>query len=409
MRIIFFSDTHIGSNPDSPVNQKTGLPGRVQDGLDMLDTMIEFAEKESIDLAIFTGDAFHIHNPSATYLNAFSKRINALRRICPVLMVEGNHDIVKLHDKPSSLEIYNSLDVEGTVTSSTYSVYEIETKSGMVQVATLPYPTPTTALLTEKEDASQIGYAMRRFLKAKIKEMAAQIDPAYPAILAGHLTVDGTVYQGSTDNGSNFKDLSVPLDYLTDSVWDYVGLGHIHKYQMLNEHPPVVYAGSLDRITFNDENDEKGFVLVEIVDGKTEWEFIAIEARTYKTIETTIDEDDDDPTATVLEDIAQTDLEGAVVRLIVHISRDQQPLLDMNKIHRVLDEDDVYWQPVEHIDVIRRIETRLPESVFNATIPPRDLLKTYLTEIGGFDGKELKKLMSLADGIMSEVDAELEH
>ena len=374
----------------------------------MLDTMIEFAEKESIDLAIFTGDAFHIHNPSATYLNAFSKRINALRRICPVLMVEGNHDIVKLHDKPSSLEIYNSLDVEGTVTSSTYGVYEIETKSGMVQVATLPYPTPTTALLTEKEDSSQIGYAMRRFLKAKIKELAAQIDPTYPAILAGHLTVEGTVYQGSTDNGLNFKDLSVPLDYLTDDVWDYVGLGHIHKYQMLNEHPPVVYAGSLDRITFNDEDDEKGFILVEIVDGKTDWEFISIEARTYKTIETVIDEEDDDPTATVLEDIAQTDLEGAVVRLIVHITQDQRPLLDMNAIHRTLDEECIYWKPVEHIDVIRPHETRIPENIFNSSIPPRELLQTYLTEVGGHKGKELKILMHMANQIMDEVDAELE-
>ena len=43
---------------------------------------------------------------------------------------------------------------------------------------------------------------------------------------------------------------------------DYVALGHIHKHQCLtavNQHPPVVYPGSIERIDFGEFGNSRPF------------------------------------------------------------------------------------------------------------------------------------------------------
>ena len=44
--------------------------------------------------------------------------------------------------------------------------------------------------------------------------------------------------------------------------FDYVALGHIHKHQVIGQNPHVVYSGSIQRIDFGEENDEKGFCVL---------------------------------------------------------------------------------------------------------------------------------------------------
>ena len=54
---------------------------------------------------------------------------------------------------------------------------------------------------------------------------------------------------------------------VANPAFDYVALGHIHKGQILGEYPPAVYPGSFYRLDFGDENDAKGFYLIEIQPG----------------------------------------------------------------------------------------------------------------------------------------------
>jgi len=51
---------------------------------------------------------------------------------------------------------------------------------------------------------------------------------------------------------------------VANPAFDYIALGHIHRHQVLSQNPPVVYSGSLERLDFSEEEDDKGFYLVEI-------------------------------------------------------------------------------------------------------------------------------------------------
>lgn len=118
---------------------------------------------------------------------------------------------------------------------------------------------------------------------------------------------------------------------VANPAFDYVALGHIHKRQELRDAaaggPPVVYAGSLERVDFGEEKDEKGFYVVEISDGPdpagrtVSYRFHPVRARRFRTVSVKLTGEELDPTATVLEAVtkAQRDVSDAIVRLTIEL------------------------------------------------------------------------------------------
>jgi exonuclease SbcD len=122
---------------------------------------------------------------------------------------------------------------------------------------------------------------------------------------------------------------------------DYVALGHIHRFQDRNKgaSPPVVYSSSLERITFKEWDDRKGFVLVEIDtrggEKQTAYTFVDTPARAFIPIAVDAREAPD-PTETILAAIARHDLTDSVVRVRYHIEESQTPLIDVHRIRDAL-------------------------------------------------------------------------
>jgi exonuclease SbcD len=134
----------------------------------------------------------------------------------------------------------------------------------------------------------------------------------------------------------------VPLAAVADPRWDYVALGHIHRFQNLTAGqvgvPPVVYSGSIERIDFGEEADTKGFCWVELARGATRWDFVTFDAiseaedpeyrpRRFVTLKANLT-DSDDPTQDVIRLMARYDLRAAVVRLILDLSPETDALLN---------------------------------------------------------------------------------
>ena len=75
MKLVHFSDVHIGVENFSRIDPDTGLSSRLMDFLGTLDEVIDYCIDSNVDLAIFAGDAYKSRNPSQTHQREFAKRI----------------------------------------------------------------------------------------------------------------------------------------------------------------------------------------------------------------------------------------------------------------------------------------------------------------------------------------------
>lgn len=412
LRFIHTADLHLGVDAIGPIDPDTQMNGRVMDYLDTLDSIIDFAEQERVHLALFSGDAFHRSIPNPAYVNAFGQRITRLKQLCPVVLLVGNHDMMKT-DRSSMLQAFSTLKVDRVVVGDRPNLHIVKTQGGDVQVGTVPYPT-RHGIHAERHP----GVSAKELIQAKtsriINKMAEQLDDSMPAILMGHFTVSGCLF-GAERGFADLEESEVNSADVLDPVWDYVALGHIHAFQDLRDAlaesgedpeivkacPPVVYSGSVERVSFNEEHDKKGFVLGEVVPGHAEYEFIEVDARPYKTLEIVIDSDN--PTSQVLNLIRRSKLTQHVVRVVIKIEDDMVHSLNVPRIQQALDNTGMYCLSSFNVVPIRHNAERAHSKDFNITMPRDDLLRKYF-KLYHIKPENLGPVMKLAKEIMHEAD-----
>lgn len=384
IRVLHFADVHIGMENYGKTDPGSGLSSRVVDFLRRMDEMVEYARDNDVDLVIFAGDAFKTRSPNPTFQREFAWRIQDLAELAPVVMLVGNHDLPPNALKASSIEIYDTLSVPNVKIAHDYEVFEVETKRGRVVVGTAPYPIRARLM----QDVDTTGRTIRDTdklleetlgnLLMKLATDADELAGDDPRILTGHFTVHGAIL-GSERQVMLGRDVLISLNLLADNRWDYVALGHIHKYQNLtrkqDDKPDVVYSGSIERIDFGEEMDSKGFCWLELSRGNTTYDFIRVMARPMVTLR--IDcRKETYPTRAVTKVIRENKLENAIVRLIVELTPETNASLKDSFLRRELLDAGVF-----HIAGIKRNIER-PERARLGTNPEglshEELLDKYL-------------------------------
>lgn len=343
LRVLHFADLHIGMENYGRLDPQTGISSRIGDFLARLDEVAAYARDQEADLVVFAGDAFKTRDPDPTQQREFARRIKALAEQVPVLLLVGNHDVPGIAARATSIDIFSTLEVANVIVGRTPGARVVDTRRGPVYLAWMPFPVRSRLLARDEHRAASIEDLDRALegividtLGQFAREAAAH---AMPRLLAGHFSVGGATF-GSERSVMVGRDLVVPKSALADPAWDYVALGHIHKHQNLTAGeagavPPVVYAGSLERIDFGEEVEPKGFCWVELARGATRWSFVRVQARPFHTLRVDVRQAED-PTAEVLARIAARSLTGAVVRMVVQLDEGQEPLLRRREIEQAL-------------------------------------------------------------------------
>ncbi len=385
MKILHFADLHLGVETYGRTDPATGLSTRLLDFLASLDKVVDFAIDNKVDLVIFCGDAYKTREPTQTQQREFARRINRLSaNDIPIFLLIGNHDLPNAIGRATSTEIFDTLAVRNVYVSNRPDIYNIPTHGGTVQVASLPWLRRSVLLSREETknlDFEQMKERLQQALTEAIELHVSKLDPSLPAILAAHVWVAGSQV-GTEKQMTIGQEHVLLLSTVANPAFDYIALGHIHRHQVLSESPPVVYAGSLSRLDFSDEEDEKGFYLVEIAPDKAggqrqvSFEFYPVEGRRFLTIEAALDAQDTDPTTTVLGAIAkQADkIKDSIVRLNIVLPSSLAGQLRDADIRAALEE--AHFATVAR-ETVREARLRLGQ--FTAEeITPLDALKKYL-------------------------------
>ena len=385
MKILHFADLHLGVESYGRINPETGLSTRLEDFLNALDQVVNYALENKVDLALFCGDAYKSREPTQTQQREFAKRINRLATSgIPVFLLIGNHDLPNAIGRATTTEIFDTLAVKNVYVSNRPDIYRIPTNNGTVQIVSLPW-LRRSGLLSREETKNltfeQINQRLQQILTNVITASIPKLDPELPAILAAHVWVSGARV-GSESSMTIGQEHVLLVSNITHPAFDYIALGHIHKHQVLSNSPPVVYAGSVERLDFSEEEDDKGFYLVEIEPDresgkrKVSFDFHPLSGRRFLTIDVNIEPPDTDPTSTVLKAIAeQAEKVGdSIVRLNISLPAEVEGQLRDNDIRNAVKE-------AHHFTIAKDIkrETRLRLGQWTAEeITPLDALKTYL-------------------------------
>jgi exonuclease SbcD len=407
IKVVHFADLHLGVENYGRTDPTTGLSSRLTDFLRSFDQVVEYAldEANAVDLVVFAGDAFRTRDPSPTYQRAFARRMRRLSEGgLPVVLIAGNHDLPTAANRAHAVEIFDTLSVSHVHVSSAPEWFRIETDSGPVQVVTLPWVTRSSLLARDEyknrslEEINEL--IVERLIQIVEGEggLIGQLDRAVPTLLVAHGTVQGAVY-GSERSVMLGNDVLLPPSLVRHPSWDYVALGHIHKHQVLHESPPVVYAGSLERIDFGEEKEAKGFVVAEVERGNARYEFHPVDARSLVTVR--VKANGDDPTAQVLAAIADHDVTDAVVRVIVHMAADKEPLLRVGEVRRAL--AGAFYVAAVIKDVDRPARLRLGQEALVAELTPLEVLERYF-EVKQTPSERVQLLLDHARALLAEAD-----
>lgn len=239
MKILHFSDTHLGFNDLDNVNTE-GINQREADFYDAFTQVIDQALELKPDYVIHTGDLFHRPHPSN---RAISFCLSQLKRLSvariKTVIIAGNHSTPRTKTASPILAALRTLDHVYPVFEEAYETVAFDD----VVFHCIPHIHDEAANLRA------------------IEACEANVETGKCNILMMHCSV------GAHYLMEEYGERVYPREKegLFERM-DYVALGHWHGFGSVGQHDNVYYAGSTERTSSSDMRNEKGFALVSLVD-----------------------------------------------------------------------------------------------------------------------------------------------
>ncbi len=401
MKLLHFADAHIDMANYGRHDPQTGLPLRVLDFLKSLDTIIETAISEQVDLVIFAGDAYKDRAPAPTFQREWGRRIVRLSQAkIPTILLVGNHDVSPSIGRAHALQEFDTLDVPYIHILSKPMLLTASELGLSAQVIGLPWVSRSGLMAALETDSSNIYAEIESRLSELMSRLVEKADPALPLILTAHASVQGATY-GAERMVMLGADLVLPGSLVKDPRLDYVALGHIHKPQNLNEgfHPPVIYPGSIERVDFGEAKDDKFFIVAEVQKGKTDVQWRKLDGvRPFIEAWAKL-ESPENVTAQLKDALPKPGkMKDAIVKLTVDYPRDYEKLIDEAELRQ-------HTAGTFEFHLIKRPQMeariRLPNDENIASLTPLELLDLYW-KASHAEAADIEALNALAAQVVAE-------
>ncbi|MGE0009248.1 MAG: exonuclease SbcCD subunit D [Candidatus Babeliales bacterium] len=379
---IHTADIHFGMENYGRLDPKTGIHTRLLDFKRALDACIDHAIEQQVDFFLFAGDAYKTAHPSPTQQRLlFQCLLRLFKADIPVILVIGNHDNPLSFGKAHALDIFDELPITGFHVIAKPTVLNLKTKHGPVNIVGIPWPSRTNIAIDDTykhASSTELTQHISKQVSGLIAHYARELDQNIPAVLAGHLTVSNGIFSGSEKRAIYGTDPLFMPSQLAIAPFDYVALGHLHRYQNLNPngYPAIVYAGSIERVDFGERKEDKGFCLVTIHEkNSTTHEFIKGPMRPFLQITCKLALEGDQ-TEQVIKAISEHDITDAVVKIVYHVPIERRDMVDLQAVQRAC-EKALY---VVGIIPVMQFKVRERRPAIKVDMDLKTLLATYFKD-----------------------------
>jgi DNA repair protein SbcD/Mre11 len=237
MRIVHFSDTHLGFQTYRAIDPATGLNQREADVYDAFRQAVDLILELKPDAALHSGDLFNSVRPTNQALTVAFEQLTRLGAAgIPLVVISGNHSLPRVRGTASVFRLFDL--PEFPLIHPVYkSAYE-KIRLGDLMVHAVPQ------CQTDEDLHTQL-------------ELAAPDSSAPYNVLMLHAAVAGV----PEFSMGEFSEQVVPEQYLRPD-YDYIALGHYHRKSGVR--PNAYYAGATERLTFGEVDQEKGILEVDL-------------------------------------------------------------------------------------------------------------------------------------------------
>lgn len=357
---------------------------RRRDHLRCFEEAIEYAKRNRPDFLLLGGDIFDTIKPGNSTRARVMEDLKAVHDLgVRILAVSGDHDTPKSGEEGSSpLAVYGNSGYVHYFQNLNEFVPKPFTIDGLrVDVGGLS----RNPLLSSREDP----------LTKTPTRFQGDIN-----ILLTHYPVEGFV--GYAREDPIIKLAAIP------SNCQLVGVGHFHAYQTKEmRNTTIIYPGSTERASFQEEGEEKGFAWIELSrEGVVSREHIKTSARPFRTVDVFFPEDGEpmDPLKKILDESKNPQ---AVVRMRLRGRVTAERLSAYRRGELILHGEGKFF----HLSVDEselEIESPEPIKALPRTTPLEELRRHFTEAIGAASGEEkeiLEEALRLAQSKLEEAGA----
>jgi len=345
---------------------------RRADHLRCFEEVVEHARRDKPDLLLLAGDVFDTIHPGNFIRAKVMEDLRVLHDLgVQVIAVSGDHDTPKSADEGSSpLAVYGN--------------------SGYAHFFQNPGKFTQKRLLIDGSSVA-VGGLSRNPLLRPGEDPLAKFPIAFDGdvnILLTHYPVEGFVRYAR-------HDPIIRLSSIPENC-QLLAVGHFHAYQTKEmQHTTIIYPGSTERASFQEENEEKGFVWLELSrEGVVSREHIPTSARPFKTVDVSFP-DTEPPMEFLKNELDAQSYPTAVVRMRIKGQVTAERLATYRRSELLLHSQDKFF----HLSIDEsELEIESPDQI--AALPrttPLEELRRYFTHAtANVSGEEEKLILEEA-------------